>query len=341
MPKKYTASAKSNLVLTGSASRTRVHIKYVTTYITISSYTSPVAVLGCWISDQLTLTQTASLAGQHLFPSSNLTDIPLDVIIEAGTNDPDALAELFELYGLKQTVVVDRSITNISITHDIYLTQSTGHGYSVIASNHVHLSDAAKRAYVEECTDFILISQTLTGVNTRGSASVIALVDTATYEHIITQAIVSSLSLVSSALSGARSSTCPVPLTHRSTVQLYCNDSRLLKELTLELRNPEFGDNEQYETMRINRRSRGGTLHIYRDSTWPATQKLIYTFAQLSEKDKKDLLNFLEKTVGYQIQLTDFESRVWDGVITTPSADIRQHRKQLNSVTLQFEGTLT
>lgn len=336
------ASALSRITFTSTAARTRVKLRYLTSTIVLHSSATPISIFGGWATSELTLSQTVRTAGQHLFPTSTFTTIPLDVIIEAGTDDPDALAALFEQYGITQQVTLSRAVTNIDIKHNIFLTQKAARGHFVSASSHIHLSGYVKKAKSGVCDQFLLITQSAVGVNTKGAGNELELTQVAVGAHIVSHSLTSTLSLTSSSVSvwsGANPS-CPVPPTHRDTVQLYCNSSTLIKALTLELRNPDFGDSEQYEPMRINRRSRGGTLHIYRDSNWPVSRRLVYTFSQLSESDKKDLLEFLEKTVGLEIQLTDFESRVWNGVITTPSADFEQHSMELNRVTLQFEGAL-
>jgi hypothetical protein len=111
---------------------------------------------------------------------------------------------------------------------------------------------------------------------------------------------------------------------------------------SLELRMPNFDTTEQFENRKINRRSRGGTLQIFRDAIWPVAERLILAFDHLSQENVTDLFEFIKISLGKEIGYLDFESRQRKGIIITPSMQVNEPvRSPCNfSVSLEFEGTL-
>lgn len=108
------------------------------------------------------------------------------------------------------------------------------------------------------------------------------------------------------------------PVTPAATVLLQ------FEATTLTLPSPEFGNGETLEFTRINRKTRGGDLMVFRDNTWPKDDVLSFNFERLTEQQSQDLLRFLAHSLGKDITLTDHESRKWIGYVLTPTGNVIQ-----------------
>jgi len=85
------------------------------------------------------------------------------------------------------------------------------------------------------------------------------------------------------------------------------------------LRAPNLGNLDRLAMTRINRETRGGTLIIYADPSWPKVETLLLSFSGLSQQEGQSLLTFMETYLGQEIRLIDWEDRLWKGVIVNPS----------------------
>lgn len=92
--------------------------------------------------------------------------------------------------------------------------------------------------------------------------------------------------------------------------------------LTLDLRNPEFGNQERVNFSRISRKSRAGTPIIFFNEIWPTEDLLFWTFIDISEAKKDLYKTFIAASLGKEIKLTDFETHIWKGIIQNPSNEI-------------------
>lgn len=110
---------------------------------------------------------------------------------------------------------------------------------------------------------------------------------------------------------------------------------------TVEIRPPDLGNKDRLSFQRINRETRGGTLVIFADPNWPKIQTLVLSFSALKRTEAQELLRFMKEHVGQEIKLSDWEQRVWRGIITTPNDPIIQDGKDSFSASFQFEGELT
>lgn len=110
---------------------------------------------------------------------------------------------------------------------------------------------------------------------------------------------------------------------------------------TLALRCPSFGDTEELEQARINRRTRGNELKIFRDIIWPEQTALKFRFENLKTSDKEALTQFLSTTLGQIITLKDYKDRFWDVLITNPDTEFTEeyeHACGCFSIELEFKG---
>lgn len=106
------------------------------------------------------------------------------------------------------------------------------------------------------------------------------------------------------------------------------------------LRKPELDNRDRNAYTRINEETRGGRLVVYSDPMWPHVRTLAVTIIGLSESDVDALHDFMESTLGQEIGLTDWEGRLWKGVITNPNEAATQDGRDRWTVTFEFEGEL-
>lgn len=110
---------------------------------------------------------------------------------------------------------------------------------------------------------------------------------------------------------------------------------------SLELRNPSFNNKIVPKINRILRFSRGRELIVYRDPVWLKQTILNWSFVGLSAAEASAALDFCLTSIGRQIKLTDFESRVYKGVLLNPSNPISQEGKLcMFTFKLDFQGEL-
>jgi len=112
----------------------------------------------------------------------------------------------------------------------------------------------------------------------------------------------------------------------------------------LELKSPESDDGDRLGFERINRETRGGELNVFGDPDWSKVNTLLFTIVGLSKgqgncPDKiTALLNFLQDTLGEEIQLHDWTGVTWQGVVTTPNETATEDREGFWTITFEFEG---
>lgn len=106
---------------------------------------------------------------------------------------------------------------------------------------------------------------------------------------------------------------------------------------SIELRNPDFGNRHSVEVRRIQRRSRGGDLIIYRDDDWPKTSVLEYRFSALKQDKVTELLYFLRISLGQIISYTDHEGFVRSGIIVEPTAPTSEEGRSDFQATIKIQ----
>lgn len=112
----------------------------------------------------------------------------------------------------------------------------------------------------------------------------------------------------------------PVPVVYHNVI-LESDDLGLSTTLNVPLLD---SPTDVIQHQRINRTTRAGDLIIFRDTTWPINEILTYKFSNLSAIESKNLLAFLNATVGYSIFLFDHEGVKWRGFILNPEASVTQ-----------------
>lgn len=109
---------------------------------------------------------------------------------------------------------------------------------------------------------------------------------------------------------------------------------------TVTLRNPNFHNRDRLGFNRINRESRGGTLVVFADPSWPKTQTLQIEVSGLTRQQVADLMDFFAASLGQEIGLLDHENRQWRGVILNPDTPFADLGCSDRMVSFEFEGEL-
>jgi len=111
---------------------------------------------------------------------------------------------------------------------------------------------------------------------------------------------------------------------------------------TVELKAPNLGNRDRLSFDKINEETRGGTLIVFADPIWPKVQTLALTFSGLTSAEGQELLRFMQEHLGEEIRLSDWEQRVWRGIITTPNEPLVQDGPGCQfTASFEFEGELT
>jgi hypothetical protein len=106
------------------------------------------------------------------------------------------------------------------------------------------------------------------------------------------------------------------------------------------LRAPELDNRDRNSYSRVTRDTRGGHLSVFSDPNWPKVRTLAITIIGLLETDVDNLQAFLLSTIGQNIGITDWEGRLWEGVITNPDERATQDGKGRWTISLEFEGEM-
>lgn len=133
-------------------------------------------------------------------------------------------------------------------------------------------------------------------------------------------------------------SSIPPILEHKPYVKLYWPIVSPTK--IIQIRTPMLGDRDRLQNMRIQRESRGGTLQIFADPTWPKQQVLALTFTGLTEIEASILQQFFFDTLGLEIGFIDWDNRIWHGIIVTPDEPFIRARRNIVDISFEFEGEL-
>lgn len=280
---------------------------------------------------------------------------PRQALPENIFNPPDPLEDAedidIDLTGMQQSVSVS-GVYNKLVTSYLNLSQQATRDLLASASNHISFSQLAEITEWELVNSGIQFNQNIVIYNLSNSANIndpwvtrpisnlLVLSQLADPDLVYTKSISNSISF-NQFVDNYIKDYEPCPGTYvktRSTILLtypYINPI-----YTVEVRNPQFDDNRQIENSRILRKTRGGTLKVFRDPIWPSAERLIYSFDNLYTLKKLELLEFFEVSIGKEIGLLDFRSQQWRGIIITPTTQIGREDRPGNSLTFEFEGTI-
>lgn len=106
----------------------------------------------------------------------------------------------------------------------------------------------------------------------------------------------------------------------------------------IELRNPQVDNGRRTSFERILRETRGGSLIVYRDASWPVTQTLQFTIISTKTATLVSLRQFFLDTLGYEIQLIDWLGEEWLGVVIRPDEPFVEDGEGYWTFGFEFEG---
>lgn len=84
---------------------------------------------------------------------------------------------------------------------------------------------------------------------------------------------------------------------------------------------PIFGNREEIQVTRIQRRSLDNDLFTFSDSDWPRVRTFRYQFEGVDDSLLANYETFLLLSLGLEIKLTDYEGKVWRGFIVSPGTE--------------------
>ena len=358
------------LILTGTVVTNKVLYIDATNDLNIQGTVTRDGTLNVECGNSLALNQIARSLIRGEFPSHSLDlqqaavarrPFSLTVLSELGPSAADLVeltpierTALEAIVGLRHNVSVKTSISNLSVTSYFSLSQQGAKTLPATASSHLHLSATSRPILYEQPTHYLRLQQLVVVDTVQGVEGVLELEQEALVAGVLVKVAVSTLSL-QDVCSYTVVNFCDytpgigagsfdiAPPTHISPTLLRRSTTVLTwpysaPTFTLELRNPNLDNVEQFNFQRINRRTLGGQLDLYRDEDWPKNKKLIYSFSALSTLQREGLFVFLIKSLGQEVGILDFESRQWRGLILTPSSQVSQPRE--HNVSLEFEGEL-
>lgn len=132
-----------------------------------------------------------------------------------------------------------------------------------------------------------------------------------------------------------------LPISHgdASTDRLvlyYPSHSVIAKQLVL--RAPELDNRDRNAYTRVSRETRGGSLIVYADPAWPSLRTLVVSVVGLTALEAEAYMEFIEATLGKQIEIRDWEGRLWQGIIINPENPVVQDGKERFTIAFDFEG---
>lgn len=103
-------------------------------------------------------------------------------------------------------------------------------------------------------------------------------------------------------------------------------------------RAPELDNRDRNAYTRISQETRGGSLIVYADPIWPSIRSMVVTITGLLKSEVDAYQEFIYATIGQQIEICDWEGRLWAGVIINPDEPVVQDSKEKWTISFTFEG---
>lgn len=100
---------------------------------------------------------------------------------------------------------------------------------------------------------------------------------------------------------------------------------------------PDFDNQENFEFLRVNRRSRGGDLEIFRADYWPKNRVLVMSWSTLDYRMRKTMQDFVVRNLGLEVIVYSYDDQIYVGVIRTPEAEFTEPTSGLHALKLEFE----
>jgi hypothetical protein len=235
---------------------------------------------------------------------------------------------------------VHKTVINLSVTDQLNLTQDVTRGPRLFVPDFLFLYHTIKIEgdKYQVLQDTLNLSQTIDVINHRPVTNTLLLSQSIDVKKSINLTVANTLTLAN------------VLRYYKPRIDFYHDPDNpeysfghskfyiQYEQRIISLRNPDFGNNEKVEASRIMRRTRGGNLIVFRQSTWPSSKEHSYTFSGIDPYVISDLLDFLQQTIGKTIYWRDHLGKGWQGFIMTPAAEASEQYRNNYTVTLEFQG---
>lgn len=221
-------------------------------------------------------------------------------------------------FNVQQAVEVGK-VLNIPVANVLTLTQVMGQTYSIDLGHFLAISQVAANVNPQEVIQGLAITQNV--VPSRALENTLTVTQAVTFTATYSEVLVSSLDITQQVSFFKTDAvdiyniSVPIPIDPVPVILSYGST-------TLTLKIPEIGDSDKIDVRRVQEQTRGGDLIIFRDPIWSITETLKYKFINLTRLRSQELLAFFRDTIGLSVQLTDHQGIVWNGIITTPQADV-------------------
>lgn len=109
----------------------------------------------------------------------------------------------------------------------------------------------------------------------------------------------------------------------------------------IEMKNPEMGNQDSLEFIRVSRSTTGGDTIVYRDTEWPKIEKLNVIFDSCDFDIMERMKQFIQITLGKEFTYEDQDGITWNALIVNPNTAIKQSRINGYVVALELEAEET
>lgn len=250
-------------------------------------------------------------------------------------------AQFFELVADIITLVDTVAAYSSHIFDAISLSDSVSLTISTSLSDPISLSSEAVRVVVINITDDIGIYDTVAEVASHAVAQVISVTDTVVLDLVVTLHVVDTLALTNGVIGYTPAGQSPCDDANVHNLGTRDHITLTYSDLTLDMRNPRFGNSQIIATQTVIRRTRGGTLRVIRGSAWTTIRTFRMSFEGLSVYKRNEFLDFITQSAGYEIGLTDQDNREWAGVMLSPEVVTSQRGRNCNfEAAFEFRGNL-
>ena len=240
-------------------------------------------------------------------------------------------------------VLLDRARTPERVSDALNLSDQVIRVYSVSLSDTLTFSETILRVLLGNVSHSISFTDTVVGMLPEIVDDGLSLVDTITHNVIYLREVTDELNLVDNIAELSRISVCNETFVTSIGIRTgvtftwpYTGPS-----LTVNVRNPEFGNSDVVAYNTLIRRSVRNELLTGRPTTWPAIQIFKFSFRALSQADREALIEFWLASAGDEIGYLDHENRQWRGVLISDQPELVQVGPGcMSEVELEFRGEL-
>ena len=275
-------------------------------------------------------------AGQIIATASNTLSFSQSAIVLS-----PIVVKISNTLRLTHSVQKSRIINGISLRSELNLRQIVARPIYASVYQNLQLRHSAVKTAVGTAKNILTLNQLI--ALTRGYKSTLALQQSVSAKMVYNRAITHTLTLKSFAKAYVKGK--PHLVLRPPPVPIAANVTLTDATESIVLPSPEFGNTDSIEHFRINRKTRGGDLKIFREFTWPKTERIRMAFKGVRVAIKDKLLAFLYRNRGRDITLIDYNSISWTVTVIKPEAEITESARRTGcdprtyDITLEFEGT--